>query len=83
LSAGCNLIPGEEKETTLFEWTDYENSDDLDRLDLVLGTVPDEDLMQVLERERGPSGVDKYPIRAVWNSFIAGVVYEHDTIESL
>jgi len=67
----------------LFVWSDYENSDDLHRLDLILRTIPDEDLMRILEKERGPSGVDKYPIRAVWNSLIAMVVYEHDTIESL
>ncbi len=35
--------------------------------------------MQKLERDRGPSGIDKYPIRATWNSLIAGVVYEHDS----
>ena len=70
-------------QAALFEWSDYENFDDLERLDLILGTIPDEALMRILEKERGSSGVDKYPIRAVWNSLIAGLVYEHDTIESL
>lgn len=70
-------------QTSLFEWSDYESAEDLDRLDLILTTIPDEPLMEKLERDRGSSGVDKYPIRAIWNSLIAGVVYEHDTIESL
>jgi len=39
--------------------------------------------MRKLEKGRGPSGVDKNPIRAVWNSMIADLIYEHDTIESL
>jgi len=55
----------------------------VDKLDLILATIPDKELIQKLEKDRGPSGVDKYPIRALWNSLIAGVVYEHDTIESL
>ena len=32
-------------QTALFVWSDYENSDDLDRLDLILDTIPDEALM--------------------------------------
>ncbi len=70
-------------QTNLFVWSDYEKSEDLDRLDLILKTIPDEQLMQVLEKERGSSGVDKYPVRAMWNSLIAMVVYEHNTVESL
>lgn len=70
-------------QNALFVWSDYKNTEDLERLNLVLDTIPDEPLMRKLENQRGKSGVDKYPIRAVWNSLIAGVVYEHDTIESL
>lgn len=67
----------------LFVWSDIEELGGLDRLKLILDTLPDEDLMVQLEAERGPSGVNKYPIRAVWNSILASVVYEHATIESL
>lgn len=67
----------------LFVWSDFEKSNDLDKLSLVLQTIPDEKLMKILEDERGASGVNKYPIRAIWNSLIAGIVYEHKTIESL
>ena len=38
--------------------------------------------MRVLEEERG-KGRDDYPIRAVWNSLLAGIVFQHPTIESL
>jgi hypothetical protein len=38
--------------------------------------------MKVLEKERG-KGRDDYPIRAVWNSILAGIVYQHSSIESL
>jgi len=66
----------------LFCWEEIENLGDLERLALVLKYLPDEDLMRMLEKERG-KGRDDYPIRAVWNSLLAGVVYEHASIESL
>jgi len=67
----------------LFVWSDIEELGDLERLRLVMDVLPDENLMQALESKRGRSGVDKYPIRAVWNSIIAGIVFQHPTIESL
>ena len=45
---------------------------DLERLKLVLDHLPDERLMERLERHRG-NGRDDYPIRTVWNSIIAGI----------
>ncbi|MCB5560221.1 transposase [Anaerosalibacter bizertensis] len=48
----------------------------------MLEYMPDEDLMQVLEKERG-KGRDDFPVRAMWNSILAGVVYQHPSIESL
>lgn len=44
--------------------------------------MPDEALMKKLEEERG-KGRDDYPICAVWNSILAGIVYQHSSIESL
>ena len=38
--------------------------------------------MRLLEKQRG-YGVNKYPIRAVWNSILAGIVFDHHSIESL
>jgi hypothetical protein len=66
----------------LFSWKEIENLGDLDRLRLVLDYLPDEPLMQRLESERG-KGRDDWPVRAVWNSVLAGVVYQHSSIESL
>jgi len=67
----------------LFVWTDIEELGDLERLKLVLDAIPDEGLMMKLEATRGPSGVNKYPIRAIWNSIIAMIVFGHRTVESL
>lgn len=66
----------------LFTWKEIENLGDLERLRLVLEYLPDEGLMQRLEKERG-QGRDEWPIRAVWNSILAGVIYQHASIESL
>jgi len=38
--------------------------------------------MRLLESHRG-KGRNDYPIRAVWNSILAGVVFQHNSIESL
>ena len=49
---------------------------------LVLDKLPDEDLMKELKRIRN-KGRDKYPVRPMWNSIIAGVVFQHKSVESL
>ena len=67
---------------TLFGWKEIDALGDLERLNLVLKTIPDEALMCCLEKERA-HGRDDYPVRAVWNSILAGVVYQHLSIESL
>jgi hypothetical protein len=66
----------------LFSWEIIENLGDLERLRLVVEYMPDEGLMRLIEKERG-RGRDDYPVRAVWNSILAGVVYQHPSIESL
>ncbi len=66
----------------LFGWAQIESLGDLERLRLVLENMPDGELMRHLELERG-QGRDDYPIRAVWNSILAGVVYQHPCIASL
>lgn len=67
---------------SLFSWKEIENLADLQRLSLLLTHLPDEPLMRDLESQRG-HGRDDYPIRAVWNSVLAGIVYQHPSIESL
>ena len=66
----------------IFTWKEIEKLGDLERLRLVLEYLPDERLMRLLEVQRA-KGRDDYPVRAVWNSILAGVVYEHKSIESL
>jgi len=66
----------------LFSWQQVNASSDLDRLRLVLEHLGDEELMVKLERMRG-RGRDDYPIRAVWNSVLAGVVFQHKSVASL
>ena len=66
----------------LFGWEEIEDLGDLQRLQLVLEYMPDEMLMLLLEEERD-RGRNEYPLRAVWNSVLAGVVYEHVSVESL
>lgn len=66
----------------LFGWKEIENIGDLDRLRLVIEYLPDEKLMKILEKERG-KGRDDFPVRPVWNTILAGVVFQHISIESL
>ncbi len=66
----------------LFGWEELENLGDLERLQLVLEYMPDEGLMRKLEKERG-LGRNDYPVRGMWNALLAGVVYQHLSVESL
>lgn len=67
---------------TLFSWSEIEELGDLERLKLVIEYIPDEILMKKLEAER-KNGRDDYPVRAMWNSVLAGVVFGHISVESL
>jgi hypothetical protein len=69
-------------EQELFSWKDLENLGDLERLKLIIEHMPDERLMKFLEENRY-KGRNDYPIRAVWNSILAGIVYQHESIASL
>jgi len=66
----------------IFRWKDVEELGDLERLHLILKYLPDEKLMKVLEEERG-KGTDDYPVRPTWNSVLAGIVFQHESVESL
>jgi len=66
----------------LFTWQEVEASSELERLKLVLDHIGDEELMRKMEEHR-KWGRDEYPIRPVWNSVLAGIVYQHPSVESL
>jgi len=70
------------RDRSLFSWKNVESKSDLDRLRLVLEALPDEALMVKLEAKRG-KGRDDYPVRAIWNSLLAGIVFQHESVESL
>lgn len=69
-------------QVSMFVWSEIEELGDLERLRLVIEYMPDEEFMDKLEKER-KNGRDDYPVRAVWNSILAGVVFQHISIESL
>ena len=66
----------------LFSWEHVDAASDLDRLRLLLQALPDEELMRALEAER-KGRRDDYPLRALWNSMLAGIVFQHAGVESL
>ena len=66
----------------LFSWSEVERLPELERLELVLKALPDEELLSGLEARRG-RGRDDYPIRAMWRALIAGIVFQHVSVESL
>ncbi len=67
-------------QVSLFSWQDIEELCDLERLMLVVDTLPDEALVRRLEAGRGRN---TYPVRARGTSVLAGVVFQHLSIESL
>jgi hypothetical protein len=69
-------------EPSLFDWRDVEARSDLDRFFLARDHLPDARLLQYLEVMRG-AGRDDYPVAAMWNALIAGVVFQHPSIEAL
>ncbi|MCK4423518.1 MAG: transposase [Candidatus Omnitrophica bacterium] len=69
-------------EKSLFGWRDADSEGDLYRLRMMMELLPDEILMKFMELFRG-RGRNDYPIRPVWNSILAGILYEHKSIESL
>ena len=59
-----------------------QNLEGLERLRLVIGYMPDETLMRKLKKERG-LGHNDYPVRGIWNAMLAGIVYQHCSVNSL
>ncbi len=69
-------------EPRLFGWEDVEARSDLERFYLVRDHLPDGQLVPYLEEMRG-RGRDEYPVRGLWNLVLAGVVFQHPSLESL
>ena len=70
----------------LFSWKNFQNDEktlgDLERFKLVIDTIPDEKLIKALRDLRG-NGRNDCPLEAVWNSILAGIIFQHKGISSL
>jgi len=69
-------------QANLFSWDALKARSDLDRFFLVRDHLPDERLVHYLEVMRG-NGRDDFAVRAMWNLLVAGVVFQHVSVESL
>ena len=67
---------------SLFDDTQNENLGDLERLQNVFENLPDENLIKKLKEIRG-KGRNEWPVKAMWNSFIASFIFDHDSVASL
>ncbi len=54
----------------------------MERLELILENLPDGPLIQKLKSIRG-NGRNEWPVEAMWNSFVASFIFDHDSIASL
>lgn len=70
----------------LFSWKTFQDDlqtlGDLERFKLVIETMPDGKLIETLETLRA-NGRNDHPVKVIWNSLLAGIVFEHTSIESL
>jgi hypothetical protein len=67
---------------SLFNWNAIEAKSDLERFYLVRDNLPDEPIVIELEKNRG-KGRNDFAVRAMWNAVLAGIVFQHESIESL
>ena len=65
-----------------FSWRDVDQLPDLRRLELALEHLPDGPVVAALSERRG-RGRDDYPVEAMWRALVAGVVFQHASVESL
>ncbi len=66
----------------MFDDTQNENLGDLERLQKVFDNLPDEKLIRRLKEKRGKVR-NEWSVEAMWNSFIASFIFDHDSIASL
>lgn len=69
------------KQIHFFNYTEIEELGDLERLKLVFEGIDDEELMKRIDAKR-KNGRDDYPVRVMWNLYIAMIVFGHKTIAS-
>ena len=62
-----------------FSWRDVDQLPDLRRLELALEHLPDGPVVAALSERRGR---DDYPVEAMWRALVAGVVFQHASVES-
>ena len=67
---------------TLLDDTQNENLGDLERLKNILHHIPDKKLIKQLKKMRG-NGRNEWPVEAMWNSLIAGFIFNHGSIASV
>ena len=66
----------------LFSWNDVETRPELQRLGLALDVLPDEALLAELGKRRC-AGRNDFPVAAMWRAVVAGIVFQHASVESL
>ena len=71
-----------ENTNLLFCWENVELLPDLQRLKLVLDTLPSEALIAALKARRG-HGRNDFPVAAMFNALIGGIVFQHPSSSSL
>ncbi|MFQ5487296.1 MAG: transposase [Gammaproteobacteria bacterium] len=67
---------------TLFTWDDVENLPDIRRFELVKQYLPDGDIIKALKSNRS-RGRNDFPVEAMWNALLAGIVFQHGSMASL
>lgn len=67
---------------SLFDDTQNENLGDLERLQQLFDTIPDEKLIRKLKSICG-KGRNEWPVEAMWNSFLASFIFWHDSVAAL
>lgn len=66
---------------SIFDYTEIENLSDLERLKIFFENVEDDDLCELLEKER-KNGRNDYPVRTMLNLIYAMKIFEHRGVES-
>ena len=66
----------------LFDYSEIEVLGDLERLKYVIDNVPDDKIVEKLNKIRG-KGRNEYPVVAMWNSILAMPVLGHSTVNDL
>ena len=73
-----NIIP----QMSMFGDNEFDDLGDLERLQMILSSLPDEGLIRALYRIR-ERGRNDWPCEAMWNTFVASFLFEHPTVEAL